>query len=64
MGGRGPRSLLARLPDELTLEDAKRVRREEGLTNDSKACLNMIRQWVFRKHVLQITDYSFKKIKH
>lgn len=58
---RGPRSLLALLPDEFTLEDAKRVRRQEGLTNEGKACQNMIYQWVYRKHVLQITDYSFKK---
>jgi len=49
------------LPDEFTIEDAKRVRRQEGLTNEGKACQNMIRQWVFRKHVLQITDYSFVK---
>ena len=58
---RGPRSLLTLLPDEFTIEDAKRVRRQEGLTNEGKACQNMIRQWVFRKHVLQITDYSFVK---
>ena len=58
---RGPRSLLTLLPDEFTVEDAKRVRRQEGLTNEGKACQNMIRQWVFRKHVLQITDYSFVK---
>ena len=61
LGTRGPRSLLALLPDEFTLEDAKRVRRQEGLSNEGKACQNMIRQWVFRKHVLQITDYSFIK---
>ena len=61
LGSRGPRSLLTLLPDEFTVEDAKRVRRQEGLTNEGKACQNMIRQWVFRKHVLQITDYSFVK---
>ena len=61
LGARGPRSLLAQLPDEFTIEDAKRVRRQEGLSNEGKACQNMIYQWVYRKHILQLTDYSFIK---
>ena len=61
IGTRGPRNLLELLPDEFTIDDAKRVRRQEGLSNEGKMCQNMIRQWVFRKYVLQITDYSFMK---
>ena len=60
---RGPRNLLELLPDEFTVEDAKKVRRQEGLSNEGKRCQTMIRQWVFRNYVLQITDYSFKKRK-
>jgi len=37
----GPRSLLMLLPDEFTIADAKRVRRQEGLTNEGKACQPM-----------------------
>ena len=61
IGTRGPRNLLELLPDEFTLEDAKRVRRQQGLDNEGHKCQNMIRQWIFRKYVLQITDYSFQK---
>ena len=61
IGQRGPRNLLELLPDEFTLDDAKRVRQQQGLSNDGKKCRKMIAQWVFRKYVLQITDYSFKK---
>lgn len=60
---RGPRSLLELLPDEFTLEDAKRVRQQEGLDNEDRKCEKMIYQWAFRKYVLQITDYSYKKSK-
>ena len=58
---RGPRSLLLDLPDEFTFEDAMRVRQKRGLSNDKKKCWGMIHQWIFRKRLLQITDYSFKK---
>ena len=62
-GSRGPRNLLELLPDEFTLDDARRVRQQQGLSTDRHRCLGMIRQWVYRKYVLQITDYSFKKSK-
>ena len=61
IGTRGPKNLLELLPDEFTLDDARRVRRQEGLDTDEKKCEGMIRQWVFRKYVLRVTDYSFKK---
>ena len=60
-GKRGPRNLLELLPHEFTIEDAKRVRREQGLSNEGNLCRQMISQWAFRKYVLQITDYSFVK---
>jgi len=61
MGSRGPRNLLELLPDEFTREDALNVRVKQGMGGDRKKCAQMIRQWVYRKYVLQITDYSFKK---
>ena len=63
IGKRGPRNLLELLPHEFTIEDAKRVRREQGLSNEGNLCRQMISQWAFRKYVLQITDYSFVKNK-
>ena len=58
---RGPRNLLEMLPNEFTLNDAKRVRQQEGLSNQDKKCENMIRQWVHRNYVLRVTDDSFVK---
>jgi hypothetical protein len=63
MGTRGPQNLLRLLPDEFTVEDAKRVRQQEGLSNEVGKCRQMIRMWIHRKYVLQITDNSFKKVK-
>ena len=61
LGTRGPRNLLELLPDEFTLEDAKRVRRTQGMSTEDRKCRHMITQWVFRGYVSQITDYSFCK---
>ena len=61
IGTRGPRNLLELLPDEFTIEDVKRVRQQQGKSNDDNLCRKMITQWIFRKYVLQITDYSFQK---
>ncbi len=44
-------SLLERLPDEFTIEDAKQVRRQVG--KNEVGTRNMLSQWVFRKKVLQ-----------
>ena len=58
---RGPQSLLELLPDEFTLEDAKRVRQQRGLSNEGFNAIKMIRTWVNRKYVIQNTEYSFQK---
>lgn len=59
---RGPQNLLDFLPETFTIEDAKRVRLQQGLQNEGRKCQNMISQWIYRNYVLQITDYSFKKV--
>ena len=63
VGKRGPRNLLELLPDTFTLEDAKRVRRQEGLSNENHKCMKMIRTWMNRSYVIQNTEYSFQKSK-
>jgi len=57
---RGPRNLLALLPDEFTYQDAVNLRLKEGKTAEGTS--NMLSQWVFRQYILRITDYSFKKL--
>ena len=59
IGTRGPRNLLELLPDEFTLEDAKRVRQKEGLGTANTA--KMIRNWVNRNYVTQNSEFSFIK---
>ena len=61
IGTRGPRNLLELLPDEFRLEDIQRVRIKQGMSGDKHKCGQMIRQWVHRKYVLQVTDDSFIK---
>ena len=56
---RGPQSLLALLPAEFTIEDAKRVRLKQGM--DEEHAITMIRNWKSRHFVYQISDISFKK---
>lgn len=63
IGTRGPRNLLELLPDEFTLEDAQRVRRQQGLSNEGHSAIRMIRTWSNRGYVIQNTEYSFKKNK-
>lgn len=58
---RGPRNLLELLPDGFTLDDAKRVRREQGLSNEGDKCIRMVRTWMNRGYVIQNTEYSFIK---
>ncbi len=58
---RGPRNLLELLPNVFTIDDARRVRQKQGLSNEYKKCRKMIDQWVSRKYVTRVTDYSFKK---
>ena len=59
IGTRGPRNLLEFLPDEFSVEDAKRVRRQLGM--DTDRTIKMIRIWKSRHYVFQISDFSFKK---
>ena len=61
LGTRGPRNLLELLPDEFTLDDAKRVRQQQNLSNEGHLPMRMIRTWINRKYVIQNTEYSFKK---
>ena len=56
---RGPQSLLALLPAEFTVEDARRVRLQQGM--DAEHTITMIRNWKSRHFVYQISDISFKK---
>ena len=45
IGTRGPRNLLELLPDEFTIEDAKRVRKQQGM-NESRT-KKMIAIWMY-----------------
>lgn len=51
---RGPRNLLELLPNEFTLEDAIRVRREQGI--GSEGVKDMIRTWRNRGYIEILTD--------
>ena len=59
IGTRGPRNLLELLPDEFTIDDAKRMRQKQGM--DASRAIKMIRIWKSRKYVFQISDFSFVK---
>ena len=61
IGTRGPRNLLELLPDKFTLDDAKRVRQQQGMGNDAHKAMKMIRTWMNRGYVIQNTEYSFQK---
>ena len=61
IGTRGPRNMLELLPDEFTLDDAKRIRQQQGKGNNGHQCIKMIRTWVNRGYVIQNTEYSFIK---
>ena len=61
MSKRGPQSLLDFLPETFTIDDAKRVRQERGLSNEGYHCIRMIRTWINRGYLIQNTEYSFKK---
>ena len=60
-GTRGPRNLLELLPDTFTLEDAKKVRRQQGLGIEKTG--KMVSQWKTRGYILQLTVDSFQKRK-
>ena len=58
---RGPQNMLALLPSEFTLDDAKRVRQKQGLSTDERHTKKMIRNWIYRDFVTQNSELSFKK---
>lgn len=57
---RGPRSLLEMLPEEFTIEDAKRIRIKDR--KNPEKVRQMVSQWKSRGHILQLTVDSFKKV--
>lgn len=59
VGNRGPRNLLELLPDEFTIEDAKRARLKQGMEVAKTG--KMVSQWKSRGYILQLTVDSFKK---
>jgi hypothetical protein len=61
IGTRGPRNLLELLPDIFTIEDAKRVRQQQGKGTDKTG--NMVSTWKKRHYVVQMADGSFQKLK-
>ncbi|MBQ8866203.1 MAG: hypothetical protein IJ013_00575, partial [Bacteroidaceae bacterium] len=60
---RGPRNLLELLPDTFTVKEAMDVRRMAGISGGERDTRNMLAVWKSRKHVLQITDNSYQKVK-
>lgn len=59
IGTRGPRNLLELLPDIFTIDDARRVRQQQGL--DTEKTRNMVSTWKKRRYVVQMADGSFQK---
>ena len=64
IGKRGPQNLLTMLPEEFTLEDAKRVRREQNLDNRDNKAMKMIRTWINRSYVIQNTVSGKSSVVH
>ena len=51
----GPKNLLRMLPDEFTLEDYLKLRRQQGFEGDDrKRAMNAINQWVHRGYVARL----------
>ncbi|MBE6266045.1 MAG: hypothetical protein E7102_06215 [Prevotella ruminicola] len=59
IGTRGPRNLLELLPNEFTLDDAKRIRQKNGKSEGKT--IKMIRNWINRNYVIQNSEFSFVK---
>ena len=60
-GRRGPHNLLLDLPDVFSFEDARRVRRQQGLPD--KGLRPMISNWKSRGYINQISEISFEKLR-
>ena len=65
----GPKNLLEQLPDEFTMEDYIKLRRQEGYEDDSNRRVNIaLNQWVHRGYVVRIGnqegdyDYNYSSI--
>ena len=58
---RTPHNLLLDLPDVFSLEDARRVRRQQGLPD--KGLRPMISNWKSRGYINQISEISFEKLR-
>lgn len=58
----GRRNLLELLPDEFSLADAIRVRQSEGM--DAEGTRGMLRQWVHRRYVTNVTNDNYSKLKY
>ena len=55
----GPKNLLLMLPDEFTLDDYLKLRRQQGFEGDSpKRALNAIYQWSHRGYVVKLPEKS------
>ena len=59
---RGPQNMLVMLPDEFTMDDVMRVRRQCGLP--LKGVAEQTRQWSSRGYVTVVTVNSFRKLKY
>ena len=65
----GPKNLLEQLPDEFTMEDYVKLRRQEGYEDDNNRRVNIaLNQWVHRGYVVRIGnqegdyDYNYSSI--
>ena len=61
IGTKGPRNLLELLPDIFTIDDAKRVRQQQGKDASHSATTHMIRTWMNRDYCAQCTEHSYQK---
>ena len=59
IGTRGPMNLLELLPDVFTIDDAMRVRQQQGKSAEKTG--NMVSTWKKRHYVVQMADGSFQK---
>ena len=61
IGTRGPQNMLELLPDVFTLEDAIRIRQQQGKNATRRDTMHMIRTWTNRGYCAQRTEHSFEK---
>ena len=57
---RGPKNLLAMLPDEFTYQDAVNLRLKEGKSKEQT--MSMLNQWVHRDYIERVAELRFKKL--